>query len=106
MNRRKAITTQAAALDCHRRAKSGRRVSRQRTGLSETGREVDLAGVKATRGGGGRSDGEVVKAGGAGDGKYVVGAGTGAAPLDSDSRRATRRRLSAASIVKIAANPV
>jgi hypothetical protein len=46
------MTTHAAAIDCQRRAKSGRRVSRHRTGLSETAREVPRVGLAGANGGG------------------------------------------------------
>src|SRR2546423_819263 len=112
MNRRNATTTHAAANDCQRRRKSGRRVSRHRTGLSETEREVDLTGIAPASGAGGGRDAEVGELGsggmveGAGGGRLFAGVGAGALPADSDSRLATRRRLNAASIVRSAANPV
>src|SRR5438067_1836650 len=110
MNSRNAMTTHAAAMDCQRRRNSGRRVSRQRTGLSETERDIDLLGILPVISGGGMSDGEAGKfeSGGivdvSGGGTYFTEAG--AVPADSDSRLATRRRLNAASIIRSAANPV
>src|SRR4051812_31932749 len=130
-----ATTTHAAATDCQRRRKSGRRVSRHRTGFSGTGREVDLGtarfgrggwggggggglwatgrevdlGTGSFAGGGGGSGGGEVGECGSGGVKFVssggklmgrAGAGAGAGPLDSDSRRATRRRLTAASSIR------
>src|SRR5687767_901971 len=102
---------------CQRRPKRGRRVSRQRTGLSETARvgpggggvwgdryEIG-GGAKAGAGSGGESElgaaGEAAgaKVGMGMDGKVMAGAA--GAELPSASRRASRRRLKAASRVRM-----